>query len=197
MHSGLPSYDELHALPMPPRMHPNGFIQLELGSRKRRLHIWPETPMVTREVETPIHDHIFGFDSEVLLGRLGHFIFDAEADPAGPYHLYTAGCSAQGKVNDHLVRIDDRRYRLEQTEAIWLDAGDTYRFEPFRFHESRHEGLTATIFQIHDFEETGATRICCPIDQVPDNSAKKPFRRDGFDPEVLWAQIERVYRLIS
>jgi hypothetical protein len=192
----LPSFDQLRALPTPPRMHPNGFIQLELGSRRSRLHIWLEKPMFTREVDTPIHDHIFGFDSEVLLGRLGHVIYDMEADPEGPFHLYTAGCSAQGKLGDPLVRIDDHRYRVKVEQEVWLSAGDTYTFAPYRFHESKHEGLTATIFTIHDFDESAATRIACPVGKTPDNSADKPFKRDGFAPAVLWEQIERVCKLI-
>ena len=46
-----------------PRVHPNGFIQLDISPRKR-FHIWahPDIPQSGREdKEEDIHDHVFGF----------------------------------------------------------------------------------------------------------------------------------------
>lgn len=54
----------LRAVGERPRVHGNGFIQLDVTPRTR-LHFWsPEIPR--QKVATPIHDHVFGFVSYVI-----------------------------------------------------------------------------------------------------------------------------------
>ena len=180
------SYRELRRLGTVPRLHPNGFIQLDLGTRKARLHVWPEEPIATRAVDTPIHDHVFRFESRVLTGRLINLIYEYVEDPRGRYRMWSAGCSAAGRTHQQLVPVDDRRYSQRTVECWHYLPGGRYAFEPFRFHETQHEGLTATIITIDPFDEAASPRVICPVDSEPDSS----FRRDAFDPDLLWSHIE-------
>lgn len=183
------SYRELRRFGTVPRLHPNGFIQLELGTRKARLHVWPEEPIAVRTVDTPIHDHVFRFESRVLLGTLLHFIHEYVEDPQGKYCMWSAGCSAAGRAHQPLKLIDGRRYD-QRTEACWRYLpGGRYSFDPFLFHKSVAVGLTATIITIDSFDETASPRVICPVGVEPDST----FRRDAFDPELLWSHIERVF----
>ena len=59
-----------------PRLHGNGFIQLDLNG-KDRLHVWhPDLPK--QEFPTPIHDHKFSFKSHILYGELTHIEYHAD-----------------------------------------------------------------------------------------------------------------------
>lgn len=52
-----------------PRVHGNGFIQVDL-SKSVRLHVWGHPKIPRQSVATPIHDHIFGFKSTLIHGEL-------------------------------------------------------------------------------------------------------------------------------
>jgi len=52
-----------------PRVHGNGFVQLDLTERSR-LHIWGDPRIPKQKVATPIHDHVFGFESTIIVGRV-------------------------------------------------------------------------------------------------------------------------------
>src|SRR3546814_6146607 len=57
-----------------PRVHGNGFIQLDLTERGR-LHIWGAPRIPRQKTATPIHDHVFGFESTVAVGRPVNLVF--------------------------------------------------------------------------------------------------------------------------
>ncbi len=52
-----------------PRVHANGFIQIDITPAVR-LHIWGDARIPKQKVPTPIHDHAFAFTSRVLVGSL-------------------------------------------------------------------------------------------------------------------------------
>jgi hypothetical protein len=47
-----------------PRVHGNGFIQVDLTA-DTRLHVWGDKRIPRQNVYTPIHDHVFGFESTI------------------------------------------------------------------------------------------------------------------------------------
>ena len=57
-----------------PRVHPNGFIQLDLNQdASMRLHVWPdesEGHVPCQETKTTIHDHKFDMQSMIVYGSL-------------------------------------------------------------------------------------------------------------------------------
>lgn len=62
-----------------PRLHPNGFIQLNLNRAGTcRLHIWSPniTPDMVQKTRHPIHDHIFDMESTILLGSMENWVYE-------------------------------------------------------------------------------------------------------------------------
>src|SRR5580765_3414507 len=72
-----------------PRIHGNGFVQLDLTER-RRLHVWGDSRIPRRLVPSQIHDHTFSFTSEIVIGQLVHRTIGVQFDPSGAYDLYKA-----------------------------------------------------------------------------------------------------------
>ena len=71
-----------------PRVHGNGFIQLDLTERSR-LHVWGDPRIPRQKVSTPIHDHVFGFTSTIIVGRLINVIYDVELRRFGDFNIFT------------------------------------------------------------------------------------------------------------
>src|SRR5512146_542220 len=82
-----------------PRVHGNGFIQLDITPTVR-LHLWGDARIPRQRVATTIHDHAFGFTSRVVLGSLNHRVvhlapaseadlFASEAMVYQPHRVHT------------------------------------------------------------------------------------------------------------
>lgn len=82
---------QAHARQSRPRVHGNGFIQLDLTDR-RRLHIWGDPRIPRQRVPSTIHDHTFNFSSRVYRGQIIHREIALEPHPDGAYRLYQAVC---------------------------------------------------------------------------------------------------------
>jgi hypothetical protein len=168
-----------------PRVHPNGFLQLDLPDQ-HRLHIWPDALELPRPaVDMPIHDHTFSFASTILTGSLTNIVHEPVLDDEGGYHMYEILPFVATGRHTPFERTDANRYRFDVTETETNTPGQKYDFAAFRFHESVPHGLTATVICIGAFDRTRRARVGCPIDQVPDGS----FRRDCLEDEVLWSII--------
>lgn len=183
----LVNYEYLRNLGNKPRVHPNGFLQLDIAEGKK-LHIWPDVPFKTVDVETPMHDHTFSFTSTVILGELKHTIYDLVEAEEGLYRLYTVFPYKAIDREDPFSLLDDKRYNMEIREEITIKAGETYSFEAFEFHSSHAKGLTATLIITHPFDKSRKARVTCRHDQYP-----QFFKRDQFDEEFLWSIIRKVF----
>lgn len=75
------SVDELRKLGTP-RLHGNGFLQMDLGDSNCRLNIWPYPAISGQTVSTQMHNHGFGFESQVLLGRVVNRAIDVMPVPS-------------------------------------------------------------------------------------------------------------------
>lgn len=182
------AYDRLRDLSSKPRLHPNGFVQLDL-SDKVRLHVWPDESVVLPrpKVLTVIHDHTFDFQSTILAGRLTNLIYEFHESPSGPWHLYGVKPYAVVKKWVPMVLVDKRRFSSTVVDIEVLEKGDSYKFPSFKFHETLWTGLTVTVIRVGRTYPEEMARVACSVDEVPDND----FRRDCADQEVMWKLIKR------
>lgn len=176
-----------------PRLHGNGFIQLDIVE-DYRLHVWPENEIEAQHTYTPWHDHTFGFTSTVLLGYLihTHYKLKDAGKFMGDYHLYEA-VAAKGR-NTFLERKEGT-WDLETYSRRVLSADFQYGFPAYEFHTSEGIGLTATLIhkvQPAEKKEQGA-RVLCLSGKVPDND----FDRHSIKESVLWNEIRKVFDKIG
>lgn len=185
--------DDLRALGNHPRLHPNGFIQLDLDVR-RRLHVWPDEPVRVRTPSAPIHDHVFGFESQAYLGTLIDRRYELVEDPGGEYELHGVVCYVVGRKDASLHRMDDKRYRLVLTDELRVTAPGSYVMPPYVFHESVAEGLALTVITMTEPDPTHPARVICRRADAP----TEIFKRDGGpeERELLWSIIERARRAV-
>lgn len=173
-----------------PRLHPNGFIQYDLPDDRGRLHIWhPDLP-VAQIVHTPIHDHTFDFESQVIFGSLTHTPFTFDQRPDGDYRLYRAVVEFG---EDTRLEPTTRVGNMVSGGAIDFFKGDRYSFFAGRFHTSTAQVLTATIMQKTATGVFPQPYIAVPVSVNPDNN----FRRYQYGVEELWEYVEQVGRLAS
>lgn len=157
-----------------PALHPNGFIQQELAGGLR-LHVWhPDIPQAQVR-RSPIHDHTFMFESEVVLGELTHetfYVNDARIDAT--HEVYA--------VQRVLLVPTTITVRADSSGKQVFKAGRIYNFGgPGNYHDSRGSGLTATIMTKRQIGLAPFSTVLVPIGQEPDND----FRRDQYPPEAL------------
>lgn len=165
-----------------PRVHGNGFVQLDL-SPSRRLHVWGDPRVPRQTVPTQIHDYTFSFTSTVIRGQIINRTIRVREDGLGAYRLYTAEVN-QGE-DTRLVRNDDRRYRATISVEELLEEGAIYTVDAGRFHETVAPWLCVTVI-----EKDGPTlaqggpspRVLVPVDLEPDNT----FNRYSTPADVLW-----------
>ena len=62
--------NELKERGISPRVHGNGFIQVDL-THDTRLHVWGDKRIPRQNTYTPIHDHVFGFKSHLVVKSSG------------------------------------------------------------------------------------------------------------------------------
>ena len=181
---------------MRPRVHGNGFIQIDLD-HANRLHIWGHPDIPRQKTLTPIHDHIFGFTSTVLVGRLMNVEYKVEDDVRGGFRVYNAEVR---KDEDTSLTPTPRRVTPHPVRVGFHTKAGTFKYnmKPFVFHETFATELTATmILKDSPTQAQGAThappRILVPWDVDPDNT----FDRYGHDENLLWEITSEVLNLIK
>lgn len=187
----LPSLGQLAALGNEPRVHPNGFIQLDLDD-EHRLHVWHPRLPYRQNTYHPVHDHVFDFKSHVYSGRLVNVCYDVVPDELGSHVLWHAECV--GGEESVLRPADDTgRMRLYMKYAEVKQPGEDYTFRAFTFHEILFNEPTLTIIRkCGPTIQQGATdrpSIAVPWGVEPDND----FRRDAVDQNALWVLIGEAY----
>lgn len=170
-----------------PRVHGNGFVQLDL-TPNTRLHVWGDERIPKQASPTPIHDHVFGFTSRVILGTIGNLRYDVGTP--GPvrsmYDAYT--------YDVHKAVVHDREdtalvptgevVGLQNYPIHWYGTGETYSMRPGDLHETVVHELTVTVIEKTPPAPGQSTqpRIFVPYGRQPDNE----FRRYNFEPDLLW-----------
>jgi hypothetical protein len=177
---------------VPARVHPNGFLQLNLPN-DRRLHIWPEEPLPQSNPLLPIHDHTFAFESTILTGKLSNITREVIPIPDGPSCLYEIYPFLAGRGHNPFIRADSQHYDTYITEEATYRPGDVYEFPPFVLHETVPEGCTATVIKHRNVDKERRARVVCPRDLSPDGS----YRRDGTPQGQLWNIIGQLIARLS
>lgn len=174
-----------------PRVHGNGFIQLDLDPG-RRLHIWGHPDVRRQVVDTGIHDHRFAFVSRVLVGRVmnvewGAVDYDFAPDNVSVTHKIYAPEVRDGE--DTILRDTGHRVAAYPKFTRTVLVGQSYTMEPAEFHETVTDRPSATLMR-KTFERPELTaRVLVPVAQEPDND----FNRNSvMSTPRMWAIIEEV-----
>lgn len=188
--SRLPSKGYLRSLG-DPRVHPNGFIQLDL-TRNQRMHVWHPRLPYRQKTYHPVHDHVFGFTSRIFSGMLVHVVYSLLTADHGTHLMWEAKCTDdEESVLRPAVAGEPVVLTNGFAQAFW--PGEEYTLLPFGFHESLAGVPTMTVMDKHDKTihrgNPARPRIAVPVGVEPDND----FRRDAVDADVLWELIEEAY----
>lgn len=176
-----------------PRVHGNGFIQVDL-TKDNRLHVWGDKRIPRQNVYTPIHDHVFGFKSTIIVGRLFNIVYGYGKQTFGDYRVYVPEIR---EGEDTVLKATTERVTIFPIRADlvdWQTRDKTYEMDPFIFHETFVTEPTATIIQKTDLTMAQGNsfkpRVLVKWGQDPDNE----FNRYAYDDELLWRIVERVIK---
>jgi hypothetical protein len=176
-----------------PRVHPNGFVQLDLEDSSGggvpgaggRFHVWPDNDSLPRqETVNTIHDHKFDMRSEIVCGLLGQVRYDVGLAGVNlPWEIYVAkySCRHQSVLHASGVRVN-----VHACPVTFYGPGEVYVQPAGTFHDTQARGLAATIMT-KTGEHEHDPRVLCLVGQPPDNS----FIRGCADEGVMWNFIER------
>ncbi|MEE8608961.1 MAG: hypothetical protein V3S55_15260 [Nitrospiraceae bacterium] len=193
----LPPMSELRSFGEP-RVHPNGFIQLDLDEANR-LHVWHPNLPFRQKTFHPVHDHVFDFQSHIYSGRLVHVEYHLKHVPPKwnslhrSHVIHRAECVGGSETVLRPVARQEVRIDLVQDSAQSFQAGQSYSFLSYHFHESLANVPTMTIMTksgaaLNKGANSEGASIAVPQGVEPDND----FRRDH-DPDILWTLIEEAY----
>lgn len=176
-----------------PRVHGNGFIQLDLTERSR-LHIWGDPRIPRQKVSTPIHDHVFGFTSRIIIGRLINVVYTIKSHMFGEYRIYVP--EIQEGENTILKPTKTRVIAEPITVNMitWGYGSTGYGMKAGDLHETfAPDGPAATIMIKDDTLkiENVLPRVLVPVTKVPDND----FNRYDADEDMLWRIIKDTLKL--
>lgn len=180
------------AVDSPPRVHPNGFIQLDL-TENLRLHVWHPSLPYRQRTYHPIHDHVFGLISNVYSGRLIHVQYGTEPDPFGSHIIWNVQ-AIEGGEESVLRPRDSQRLRLYELHTDVIQPGEEYSFGAWAFHETLANEPTLTIMEkfgntLRTGVNSHGASVLVPYGVEPDND----FQRSAVDVDVLWKLIEEAY----
>lgn len=185
--------EAVRALGSRPRVHGNGFIQLDLTERTR-LHVWGDKRIPRQKVSSPIHDHVFGFTSRIIVGRLINVVYTIEPRTFGEYRVYIPeireGEDTILKGTGMVVIVEP----IEVDMIAWGSGSAEYGMLAGDFHETfAPDGPAATIMTKDDTLEIEDVlpRVLVPVTKVPDND----FNRYDADEDMLWRIIKDTLKL--
>lgn len=112
-----------------------GFIQVKL-SRNVRVHFYTHEAIVVSPEE--IHNHRYGFTSQVLSGNLTHILYDVVEDRHGQYVKRQVSCDPTYKGDKSYTRVG-----IASEESCVLTQYDKYTITHDQFH--RVEAVPGTI----------------------------------------------------
>jgi hypothetical protein len=171
-----------------PRVHGNGFIQLDVNPQQR-LHFWGHPYIPRAKPMTPIHDHVFPFQSDILFGNIVNLNYKEVIKPHGLYEINQAADPKPG-VDGWGLQPTGARCDLIVLDYEEYEAGQTYYMPPNIFHETLFHAPAITL--IHKDGLTLAQnpggprpRILIPWGQGYDSK----FDRNAHPQSLLWATI--------
>lgn len=173
-------------------LHGLGFLQVPLGGNdKLRLHVWhPELPRRRCFQHSALHDHRFGFRSQVLVGEQINHLYEVEpieeGRPATHMPYLHEGPRTQFGNRPWLPQAP---IRIVHTSRHSTPTGAAYTMLPYVFHstEPGGDGRVATLMLKTSEAPLGA-RSLCEIGIEPDAD----FDRKQWSADRLWQIVRDV-----
>jgi hypothetical protein len=162
-----------------PRVHGNGFIQLDI-SPIVRLHVWNHPGIPQQRTPTTIHDHRFGFTSVILRGKMLNRVYHEHLGIAPTHAVY----ESQPRIGEDTELTNTG---LSTGLVFWgdqhLHVGESYIMRAGEIHESLPQGFTVTMMMKHGASEGNPGRVFVPNGVIPDNCFD---RNHAASPAKLW-----------
>jgi hypothetical protein len=155
-----------------PRIHGNGFLQLDL-SDTARLHVWGDPRIPRQCTPTPIHDHMFAFSSLIMRGIMTDIRYTpcVSEEEDGTHWAYKARVR-EGEDTILVPANTTKPYYMTPISRQTYTPGQSYTMAVGEFHESRPNGLTVTVIlkQGKTLSQGGASpTVMVPKGMEPDN----------------------------
>lgn len=167
-----------------PRVHPNGFIQLDLNkSGSSRLHVW-RNDLPRQKVYTPVHNHRFDFTSITVSGALTNMTFEYGGSNDGPPHRLWA-VRRDPESEETKLMPTPNVVGLIATGLSLIGPGKGYEFAAGEFHETGFVHNTVTLIEKSVPVEGVESAVFVPLGIEPDNS----FTRAAPDTDDLRKKI--------
>lgn len=174
------------------RVHGNGFIQIDLKYHPGvRLHVFGHPLIPKQRWPTPIHNHVYSFDSRILSGSLINLKY-VIVDEAKTHRVCTFDQPAPGEF-DTKLNDTGQEVALRQESVVLLRHGDEYSMTAGFFHETFTNEPTVTIMKKRDpyLPDFTSGWVLCRIDQPVDNN----FYRQAMDEEDLWTIVYESFKI--
>lgn len=170
-------------------LHGLGFIQVKLAGRMR-LHVWhPSLPRRRCFQYSAIHDHRFGFVSQVIVGTQINVVYRHTPTLKGDYVSYLH----EGPRSQYGNRpwTPDVFLDLEEIYTQELGAGEQYTMAPYVYHQTipGGSGIVATIMT-KTMELKRGAHSTCERGISPDVD----FDRKQWSDERLWHVVSDVLK---
>jgi len=193
----IPEIEKQRKAGQVPKLHPHGFIQLELQGRNRRLHVWDVDIPRTADPAT-MHDHVWDFTSLVLVGTLVNHVFEPDWHEDGNFMLWKCQPERQeGARGGKVLASTEQRCFIKRTGRVAINREEIYKFPAFAFHDSEGIGYTATLFEKTYTYPDAEPCVICRVGGRPDDEL--PFIRQGseIDPKEvtadwMWQKIDQL-----
>jgi hypothetical protein len=168
-----------------PRLHPNGFVQLDLTIDGRvRFHVWPETPIEAQATRHTIHDHNFDMESIVLRGKLRNLVYETAETPSEAYApgapiFAMHAVHSIGGADTILKPLPEMAYSpLKVLSGQQYETGQSYYLPAAVLHDTETTGLTATIMTKVNFKRDYRPRVAVPMGVKPDNAFRRQEKQN-------------------
>lgn len=201
-----------------PRIHPNGFIQLDLdhvadgwhashqrghSGGTRRLHIWnpPGVQLPRQDTVNEIHDHVFDMKSTVIKGVLEQCLYEFVIGGSTAWPVKLIGHTHEAlPLTDEIYRAvyqkgaDSRleptgvRGYLRKVVTTLVRAGESYYQPAFTLHDTQTPDGRVVTVMEKLAVHEGDATVICPIDVEPDNDFD---RASAMSADDIWDAIER------
>lgn len=195
----IPNLTKIRSNGAQPRIHGNGFIQLDL-TEMSRLHIWGHPDIPKQKVPVPIHNHRFSFRSTVLVGRMINVIYDFERHDNiydFEYHSYFKPTFTEYEAvcrqdEDTILTATNNHGTISKRQIDLIDSrssNNSYVMFLGEYHEMVPCIPSATFCTKIKTRPSYVPKVLVPYGEQPDNSFD---RYDSMDSNEIWDIIHDV-----
>jgi len=178
----------------PPRVHGNGFIQLDIGEN-HRLNFWGHPDIPHQNVNTEIHDHTFSFVSKILKGELHNFNY--ETHPINHFNTQYKIYNPQVRDGEDTILVDSGERVSTRISGCDFVSATQEKFSSYhmlggKFHKTIAYQTAISLMKyvkpLRLLEDVPPARVLVNVEEEPDNV----FNRNDHNVNVLWNIIEEI-----